>query len=370
MEPLSKSLNNSLYLHAFNLVPQFGPARLIKICRYFDNPQTAFETNEDELLRAGLETEIIQAFFKVRQNFNSADELEKLNILDIKLLCYLDEAYPKLLLEISKFPPLLYYKGIMAGIEELCVAAVGTRKITNYGRIVVPYITQPLIDLGVTMVSGLAYGVDSAVQKLAADSGKRTIAVLANGLDEKTFYPKDHIYLADQIIATGGALLSEYPPGTPPLKHHFIARNRIISGLSVATIIIECNIKSGSLITAKYALEQNRTVYAVPGQIYAPESQGPNNLIKMGAKLITRAEDILDDLNIKTLPADQRAQDTFGDTPVETTLLQLISLEPIAVDLLIKLSELEAGEVISALTFLEMKGKVRNLGAQQYARSR
>jgi DNA processing protein len=362
--------SSSLYLHAFNLLPQFGPTRLQKICDFFESPEQAFSASEQHLLQAGIESEIVKKFLAHRTTLHLEQEAEKLNREGITLLNYKDDNYPELLLQIPKFPPLLYYKGRMENADELCVAVVGTRKITTYGRTVAPFLIEPLIQSKVTIVSGLAYGVDSQMQQLSIKNRRRTIAVLGGGLDDKSFYPKEHLLLAQNILENGGALVSEYPIGTPPLKHHFIARNRIISGLSVATVIIECNLKSGSLITAKYALDQNRTVYAVPGPIYSEMSTGPNNLIKMGAKLVTHASDILDDLNIKTLPDQQEAQQFFGDNPTETKILQQLTFEPITVNELIKAAGLEASEATSALTFLEMKGKIKNLGAQQYIRSR
>lgn len=342
----------------------------MKVVRYFASFEDAFSATALELSEAGIENELAEKWIEFRGQINLQNEWNKLQSEGINLLTQADVGYPNLLREIEKSPVLLYYKGSMIDGDELCIAAVGTRKITNYGRTVTPYLIKPLIEAGAVIVSGLAYGVDSMVQKMAMDSGRRTIAVLGCGLDEHSLYPKEHAYLAQQITDSGGALLSEYPPGTPPLKHHFIARNRIISGMSVATIIVECNLKSGSLITARYALEQNRTVYAVPGPIYAETSQGPNNLIKMGAKLVTSASDILDDLNLEYLPEQQQAQAMFGDSPAESAILQLLNFEPTHINELVKQSSLEAAEVTSALTFLEMKGKVRNLGGQQYILAR
>ena len=273
-------------------------------------------------------------------------------------------------MEIPKKPPILYYKGAMNEPEELCIAMVGTSKITNYGRVVTQQLAEHLLDAGSTLVSGMAFGVDSAVHDIAIKKNRRTIAVLGGGLDEKSLYPKHHALLAQQILDSGGALLSEYPIGTPNFKQNFVARNRIISGLSVATLVVECDLHSGTLITASHALDQNRTVYAVPGPIYSPQSQGPNNLLKMGAKPATTAADILDDLNLKTLPVQQQAQTLFGDSPEETALLKLINYEPMPVNDLIKQSGLSAAAAGTALTFLEMKGKIRNIGGQQYILSR
>jgi DNA processing protein len=361
---------SSLYIHGFNLMPQFGPVRLLKLHRHFENWQQAFLASASELTEAGIEADIATAFVQHRASISLAQQAESLAENNIQLLTFTDVNYPKLLLEIEKFPPLLYYKGQMENNEELCLAVVGTRMITGYGRIVTPKLIEPLVDAGATIVSGMAFGVDSAAHTIATSKGKRTVAVLGGGLDEKSLYPKAHALLAQNILDCGGALLSEYPPGTPNFKQNFVARNRIISGMSVATVVVECDLKSGSLITAKYALEQNRSVYAVPGPIYSPQSQGPNNLIKMGAKLITEAKDILEDLNLQALPEQQEAQILFGDSPTENVILGVIAYEPIHINDIVKQSRLETGDVASALTFLEMKGKVRNLGGQQYILSR
>ncbi len=360
----------SLYIHGFNLLPQFGPARLLKLRAYFDSWETAFFAGTGELQTAGIEPEIVEIFLKHRDNLNLEKEQATLEAHGISLITCDDAAYPKLLLQIEKFPSLLYCRGVMPSNEELCLAVVGTRMITTYGRLVTPRLVEPLVDAGATIVSGMAFGVDGAAHTVAVEKGRRTIAILGGGLDDKSLYPKAHTLLAEKILENQGALLSEYPPGTPNFKQNFVARNRIISGMSVATVVIECDLKSGSLITAKYALEQNRNVYAVPGPIYSQQSQGPNNLIKMGAKLITEANDVLEDLNLKTLPQQQQVQTLFGDTKEETILLKLLNHEPVIINELIKQSGLEAGAVTSTLTFLEMKGKIRNLGGQQYVLSR
>ncbi len=362
--------NESLYIHGLNLLPQFGPARLSQLARYFASFEDAYNSGASELALAGIDEKIANEFLALRKNINLQYEAEKLEAENIHLLTFKDPSFPKLLLEIPKCPPLIYYKGKMDENDELCIAVVGTRMITNYGRVVTPQIVEPLVDAGAIIVSGMAYGVDSAAHEIAVKNNRRTIAVLGGGLDEKSLYPKQHALLAQQILDTGGALISEYPIGTPNFKQNFVARNRIISGLSVATLVIECDLKSGTLITAGHALDQNRQVYAVPGPIYSPQSQGPNNLIKMGAKPVTSAGDILDDLNLKTLPEQQTTQNLFGDSKEESALLKLLAFEPIAVNELIKQSALPASAVSSALTFLEMKGKIKNLGGQQYVLAR
>lgn len=361
---------NSLYFHYLNTLQAVGPVRLLRLYRFFGAASSIREASFEELTKAGIDLETA-SFLKKNSGNIPYENLEKnLTEQNIKLLSIEDPLYPTLLKEISQPPVLLYYKGVLGASDELCIAVVGTRKISSYGRTVIPMLLEPVIATGTVIVSGLAFGADSQAHKLCVDAGTRTIAVVGNGLDDKSFYPKDHALLAEEILNAGGMILSEYPPGTTPLKHHFLARNRIISGLCSATIIIECNLKSGSLITAKYALEQNRTVFAVPGPIYAETSQGPHNLIKMGAKILTTSEDILEDLNIKTLPVQKEIQTTLLNSPLEQTILNLLSFDPLAINAIIKQSGLTPAQVSSAMIFLEMKGKVRNVGAQQYIRAR
>lgn len=360
------SFSENLYLHAFNLLPEFGPSRLYRIAKHFSTFNNAYAASAVELQAAGIEPKLVNKFISLRQGLNLNQQQDQLNAAGIFLISYRDQTYPKLLLETQGFPVLLYVKGHLQTNDELCLAVVGTRKISNYGRLVVPELVTPLCQAGLVIVSGLAYGVDSLAHQTAVKLGRRTIAVLGGGLDERSLYPQNHLLLAEEILNTGGALLSEYPPGTPCLKHHFISRNRIISGLAVGTLVVECGASSGSLITARHALEQNRNVYAVPGSIYSPESEGPNNLIKVGAKPVTRAEDILEDLNLPTVQLQNENQKIFNETLEENLILKTLAQKPLTIDELIKLSGLPAADANSALTFLEMKGKIKNLGYQQY----
>jgi DNA processing protein len=367
---MAKSFSDNLYLHAFNLMPQFGPAKLMKAGKYFKSFAQAFEAGSADLQNAGLEPELAEKFLRHRASVSLELEEQLLLKHGIKILSFWDANYPSLLKEIPKAPPILYFRGQLGQPDELCLAVVGTRNVTAYGRTVLPGLIEPIIDVGVTIVSGMAFGVDSAAQELAVKRGRRTIAVLGGGLDDPSLYPRHHQLLAQRVLDAGGALISEYPVGTPNFKQNFVARNRIISGLSVATLVIECDLQSGTLITAKHALDQNRSLYAVPGPIYSLQSQGPNNLIKMGAKPLTNANDVLEDLNLKALPEQKSAQNLIGDSKEESTILKMLGYEPVIINELIKQSGLEAATVTSALTFLEMKGKVRNLGGQQYVLSR
>jgi DNA processing protein len=273
--------------------------------------------------------------------------------------------YPALLLEIPQPPPLLYYKGILKDADETMIAIVGTRNITTYGRSIVPEITAGLAKQNITIVSGLAFGVDALAHQTCVNEKRRTIAIVGSGIDSGSIYPKHHQFLAEQILETGGVIISEYPPQTPAYKQHFIARNRIISGVSAGTLVVEANLKSGALITARHALDQNRPVYAIPGPIYNPGSEGPHNLIRMGAQLVTKTEHILEDLLIET--SETNTELDYTDlTPEQLQTYSQLSREPKGINEIIRTSKLDAGTVTAALVFLEMKGVIQNIGGQQY----
>lgn len=336
---------------------------------HFGNAETAFTASVSDLVSAGIEPGTAEKFVSFRFSIDIAAEQKRLQQNEISLLSFFDDLYPELLKEIPQAPPLLYYRGAIGPSDELALAVVGTRKITAYGRTVTPQLLDPVITSGVTLVSGLAYGIDALAHTLCIKRGKRTIAVLACGIDDATLYPRDHVYLAQQIMDCGGMLMSEYPPGTPAFKQHFVARNRIMSGMSLATLVVECSVKSGTFITVKHALDQNRQVLAVPGPVYGETSQGPNNLIKMGATAVTEAGDIFAALNIESKIADSHTLGTASN-PSEYAILELLSSEPKMTDELVSLTGLSAPDVSTALTFLEMKGMVRSLGGGQYVRAR
>lgn len=364
MNPLA----DTIYLHGLNLFPPFGPKRLGLLSNYFENFEQAFTASTAELIAAGIHPELAQKFNVFRRSINLEAEVDKLNTLAIQLVSAQDQQYPKLLLECGLPPALLYVRGIIPAPDWAILSVVGTRKITTYGMSVTPRVLGPLVDAGLIIASGLAYGVDALAHKQAVEKNRPTIAVLGGGLDDKSLYPKNHLLLAEDILATGGCLMSEFPPGTPPFKQNFVARDRIISGLAVGTLIIECSLKSGSLITAQYALEQNRRLYAIPGPIYAEESRGPNNLIKMGATLVTEAADILTDLHMPQRSVSTTPEQDY--TPTEQHVLAILTTEPTTVDTIIQNSDVPAATITTTLTFLEMKGAVKNVGGQQYIRVR
>lgn len=279
---------------------------------------------------------------------------------DINIVKITDPGYPLLLKEIVPAPDKLYYRGNLALTQQTCLAVVGTRKISNYGRAVLPGIIQPLIDAGLIIVSGLAFGIDALAHQTAVNAGRPTIAVLPSGLDDASIYPKQHVHLADQILAHGGLLISEYGNGYLPHPYSFVERNRLISGLSIGALIADCPMKSGALITARHALDQNRRVYAVPGPVYNANSVGPHWLIREGATLVTQAADIVTDLDLTP------AMET-NITPQEQSLLSLLRQQSQTLDTLIENSGQKAEQVSGLLTSLEIKGRVQRTGSQEYA---
>ncbi len=282
----------------------------------------------------------------------------------VRTVSYFDERYPALLKEITDPPPVLFYRGKLVNHKEACVAIVGSRKMSSYGLLALPKITSPLIDAGVTIVSGMAYGIDSAAHAQSLKLQSRTIAVLGSGVDDDSIYPRAHFKLAHEILDNGGLIVSEQPPGTPGLKHHFVARNRIIAGLSLGVVIVECKTKSGALLTADFAADFNRNLYAVPGPIYSSLSEGPHQLIRDGAMLTTSGEEILDDLAISINQLPLKTKQKFSE--IEQRVLECMQDAPCSIDQLIDELNLSANEIASTIVALEIKGVIKNLGADNF----
>ncbi len=270
--------------------------------------------------------------------------------------------YPAYLLEITYPPKELYFLGEPLEDYLPAVTIVGARKLTNYGKEVTYRLAYDLAKAGITVVSGLALGADGVAHQAALDAGGHTVAVLACGLDQ--IYPASHRNLAIELLKKGGTILSEYEEGTPALKQHFIARNRIVSALSDMVIITEAAEASGSLVTAGYALEQNKLVGAIPGNITSSLSTGTNNLIKSGATPVTSAQDVLDALGLKA-KALERAE-VMGDTAQEQLIIDLIKEGVSELELLQIKSKLEPTEFSQTMTMLEISGKIRPLGAAHW----
>jgi DNA processing protein len=280
----------------------------------------------------------------------------------IRQITNISSEYPTLLKEIAHPPQRLWLKGAKLNSTEKHLTVVGSRKPSHYGIKIVNQLVKELAASGITIVSGLAIGIDGLAHQAALEGGGKTIAIMAAGLD--LIYPTSNIKLSQSILAQGGTLVSEYPEGMPPLKQNFIARNRIQSGLSEAVLIIECAEKSGTLITAQFALEQNRLVLAVPGAIDNPMSAGPNNLIKQGAIPVTSAKDVLEALgmNIKA----SKLKEYQPENSHEAQILKLIKTGTYAADELQAQTEQSTTEFSSTLTMLEIKGIIKQTAPGQW----
>jgi len=356
------------YLLALNSEREIGPRLISRLLKYFHHDIAAvWKSSDEELKKAGLGEKQRNMVKKVIATVNPEEEAKKLVQLEIKATTILSKDYPFLLKEIPDPPAVLYYKGVLPSKEDVLLAIVGSRACSAYGRQVTEDIVFQLAKLGIVVVSGLALGIDGLAHKAALRAGGKTLAVLACGLD--SVYPPSHRQMAEEIQQKGGAIISENPPGTPPLPFFFPLRNRIISGLSRATLVIEAAARSGALITARYALEQNREVFAVPGSIYHSRCEGTNQLIKMGAYPVTNIEDILSQMNIKrTLFGKIFSYNKQGYNNEEEILLSLIENEPRFVDDLVRQSHLDVAVVNATLMMLEIKGVVKNVGGGYYLR--
>lgn len=364
-------MNNDLkYLIALSHFSKFGPVRMRKIKKHFPLFEHAFKASTGEFIRAGIEENIAGEFTTARQSINPDMIMENLEKENIKVTTLDDKNYSKLLKEIYNPPFIIYYKGMLEIGSEFNLAVVGARKYTNYGKMAVENIVGNLAKSGLTIVSGLAMGIDALAHDATLKAGGRAIAVLGSGLDKANIYPASNRYLADKIINSGGVLISEFSPGTPPLRHHFPQRNRIISGLSLGTLIIEAGEKSGSLITANFSLEQNREVFAVPGSIFSLTCKGTNEIIKKGAHVITSANDIIEALDLAQITAYIDNKKIIPETPEEEKLVLHLTKEPMHINDLIRLTKLDTNVINSTLTIMEMKGMIKNMGNMLYVLAR
>ncbi len=283
---------------------------------------------------------------------------------EIKKIEIGDKKYPELLRKIEDPPKILYLRGELFP-NKPCFAIVGTRRCSSYGKQVALEIAGNLTEAGLIIVSGMARGIDTFAHKGVLERGGKTIVVLGTGLDEKSIYPQENLRLAREIVKKGGCLISEFPPETPGFKSNFPARNRIISGLSLGVLVVEAKKRSGALITANWARKQKRKIFAIPGPIHSLNSWGPNFLIKKGAKLVTSANDILKELNSAeqlNLQEILKSRELKGRTPEEDLILKVLKEKSLSIDKIIEKTNLPAAIVASALTHLETKNKVRNLG--------
>ena len=306
------------YWVGFNMIPGIGRVKFNQLENYFGSLEPAWKAEPSELEHSGLDKNSIKAISSWRPRISLEAEMEKLEGYDIKAVTWHDPDYPARLKEIYDYPPVLYIRGSLQPEDEWCLAVVGTRRPTVYGKQVTEEIVTGLARNRITVVSGLAKGIDSMAHQSALEAGGRTIAVMGGGLD--AIYPAENAGLARDVVKSG-ALLSEYHPGTRPRPENFPRRNRIMSGMSLGVLVVEAGETSGALITARLALEQNREVFAIPGSILSPASRGTNNLIQEGAKLVADYTDILEELNLTAVAEQLVMKEIIPSSETESLLL-------------------------------------------------
>ncbi len=362
---------------SFNNFFKIGPKSIIKLLNYFGSLDQAYYSDFENLKRAEIKEEVIYAFLKFRQEFSIENAIARLEKNKINFVYIGEDSYPRILKEINDPPFLLYYRGNINFDNNKGLAVIGSRKHSAYGEKVITFLLNPIAKAKLVIISGLARGIDALAHKEALKNKLKTIAVLGTGLEENDFYPLENLKLAKEIIASGGALISEFPPGTKALRQNFPLRNRIISGLSRAVLIIEAKERSGSFITAKEALDQGREVMAIPGNIFSEFSNGTNKLISEGAQLIKDGADILEFfidqnlidegskeiLNKKSLKKFKNKKIKF-ENEEEKTIYFLIKRagersENIKLEEISETTKLDTATINSTLSILEIKSLIK-----------
>jgi len=332
----------------------------------FGNVKSAWEAPEHALREADLDKRSLRNLLKARRQVDLDQVLARIQKANVQLSTWQSPDYPPLISQLLDAPPLLFIRGEITPVDEWAVAIVGTRKATVYGREVAHRLATDLAHNGVTIVSGMARGIDGIAHKAALEAGGRTIAVFGSGIDR--IYPPEHKQLARRI-AENGALVSDYPLGTPPEGSNFPPRNRIISGLSLGVIVIEAGLRSGALITADFAADQGRDVFAVPGSILSPASAGCNRLLRDGAHVVTEARDVLETLHLDQVSEKQVAREVLPANATEAAIWDQLSASPQHIDAIARAANLSAEDANSALVMMELKGMARQVGTLQYVRA-
>jgi DNA processing protein len=328
-----------------------------------DNPEKLWQASNGEISQK-MDQKISKLIIEAKEKFDPEEELEKLKKYDVGYITLNDKEYPPLLKEIHDCPVVLFIRGNIKSLKMPALAIVGSRKFSNYGQKVAYNLSKACSEAGMSIVSGLALGIDASAHKAALDAGGVTIGVLGCGLDQ--IYPVSNYQLGKEMIEKGGAIISEFPIGTPPMKYNFPARNRIIAGLSVGTLVVEAAEQSGALITAYQSLEYNREVFAVPGDIDSIQSAGTNKLIQNGAKMVLSPEDIFNELNIEVKKSETKAKEMLPESEDEKKIVSILSAGEKLVDEIIVETKLNVIIVNTSLTTLEMKGIVENMGGGRF----
>jgi DNA processing protein len=352
---------------AFSYVPGVGSARISRLLDAFGDLECAWQADARELRTAGMGPKTIEAILRVRSSLNLDQAVRRLEQQGIDILPFVSDHYPERLLQIQGPPACLYLKGELLGIDQQAVAVVGTRRPSSYGKMITEHMVEELATMGLTIISGLARGIDGIAHRAALDADGRTLAILGSGID--LIYPSEHRKLAEEV-SKQGALLSEYPPGTAPEGHHFPARNRIIAGLARAVVVVEAAERSGALITADFAADQGKDVFAVPGDINRKTSGGTNRLIQDGAHALLEAKDVIDVLHFSAEGREEELQADLPEDKVQLALLEYLEEEPAHIDELYQKTGLPIHEIQAALSLLELRGTIKTLGGMQYLRVR
>lgn len=349
------------YALGFSLIPNIGLAAVKKLKKKFKTLEKAWHgKNAGDFVFADLKTRSAEAISSGKNKINLENELALLQKEELNFISFWDKEYPEQLRQTSCAPLILYYRGNISLLKEKQLAIVGSRKLTNYGQQAIEKIVPDIVYAGLAITSGLAMGADSYAHQITLENNGQAIAVMGNGLSWKITRGSFSYNLLKEILSNNGLVLSEFPPFFEANKFTFPARNRVISGLSLGTLIVEAAEKSGSLITANYALEQNREVFAIPGNIFSPESAGTNKLIKEGAKCVTSSNDILEALNFISNFSDSKKDFIFEDKD-EEKIYKLLSFEPILIDSLIKKTGMNSGMLSAKLSLMELKGMAKTI---------
>jgi len=351
------------YLTCVSAYIPFGPVHTKLLLDYFGSAKAIWDVSSEKLEKIGLSLKKADGFDRFRAEFNTKAYFEKQEKLQIDIITIFDKDYPINLKQIDSAPFVIYKKGKLKASDENAIAIVGSRKMTSYGKEVASMFSTSLAGYGLTIVSGLARGIDTQAHKHSLLAGGRTIAVLGCGLDK--IYPPENNQLAKEIVKYG-ALISEFPLGYPAIPINFAARNRIISALSKAVIVVEGAEKSGTLLTASHAADQGKIVFAVPGQITSPLSAAPFYLLKNGAKMLTCIGDILDELAIETMVDRNKVERILPSSKKEEKILTILENEQLHLDEIARISSWDTADVSARLTIMELKGLVKHLGRGLY----
>jgi DNA processing protein len=387
---MTSEQNKNKYIFGFSLIEKIGPARFKKIKKHFPNLEKAWQSDLTGFIDAGIDKKTAEKIITTKSKINLEQALEQIERENIKIICHpefssgynkiLKQAqndketessnlYPKQLAETKSAPFVLFCKGNTELLNKKQLAVVGTRKPTVYGKQIIEKIIPQICNAGLVITSGLAMGIDSLAHKTALENNSPTIAVLGSGLGDEIIKRSFFRNLAQEMLDKDNLIISEYPPNFQANKFTFPARNRIISGLSLGILVIEAGERSGTLITSRYALDQNREIFAVPGNIFSSQSVGTNKLLKQGAALITSSDDILEAFNFITSPSIQNKKEIKFEDDLEEKIYNKLSFEPLYIDKIALLCKLDSSVVSAKLSLMELKGTARNVEGGRFIKN-